>query len=136
MNATAGDKPTSTTKAAAGNTAVPHEGDHDRVQMLSLRADGTPDQHNPEMIDDSEATRDATREQFAQQAVSAADVNRARRQSGPFMVTTDKDGNEVRKPASEAPQDPSVAEAKDELDKVDEAARKAADAAVDKLTKD
>jgi hypothetical protein len=125
-------------KAAEGNTAVPApaHGDHDRVQMLSLKADGTPDQLAPEMIGDKDVARTAAREQFAQQAVSAADVNRARAKSGPMMVTTDKDGNEKLVPASEAPQDPSVAEAKDELDKVEKEAHKAADAAVDKLFKD
>lgn len=122
----------------AGNTAVPApaHGDHDRVQMLSLKADGSPDQLNPELIDASDTTREATREQFAQQAVSAADVARARVQSGPMMTVVGKDGETELKPADEAPQDPSVEDAKAELDKVDEAARKAADAAVDKLTKD
>jgi hypothetical protein len=137
MNATADSgKQDTTPKAAAGNTAVPHGGDHDRVQLLSLRADGTPDQHNPEMIDASDATREATREQFAQQAVSAADVERAHVKSGPMMVVEGKDGETELKPASDAPQDPSIKGAQDELGKVDEAARKAADAAVDKLTKD
>lgn len=57
-----------------GNTAVPHEGDHDRVVMLSLRADGTPDQHNPEIIGDKEFAVESAKRQFAEQAVSAADV--------------------------------------------------------------
>lgn len=52
---------------------VPHDGDHDRVQMLSLRANGTPDQHNPEIIGDQETAVKAAQEQFKQQAVSAAD---------------------------------------------------------------
>jgi hypothetical protein len=56
-----------------GNTAVPEHGDRDRVAMLSLRADGTPDQHNPEIIGDKEFALEATREQFRQQAVSAVD---------------------------------------------------------------
>lgn len=53
---------------------VPDHGDHDRVQMLSLHADGTPAQVNPELIGDKETTLAATTEQFRQQAVSAADV--------------------------------------------------------------
>lgn len=59
--------------AAVGNTAVPLHGDHDRVAMLSLRADGAPDQHNPEIIGEREFALAATREQFKQQAVSAVD---------------------------------------------------------------
>lgn len=59
---------------AVGNTAVTGHGDHDRVAMLSLRADGTPDQHDPEIIGDRQFALDATREQFRQQAVSAADT--------------------------------------------------------------
>jgi len=53
---------------------VPGHGDHDRVQMLSLHADGTPAQIAPELIGDKDTTLAATKEQFKQQAVSAADV--------------------------------------------------------------
>jgi hypothetical protein len=49
-------------------------GDHDRVVMLSLKADGTPDQHNPEIIGDKEFAIEAAKEQFAQQAVAAVDA--------------------------------------------------------------
>ncbi len=100
------------------NTALPNAGDHDRVSMLSVRVDGTHDQHAPELIGDVEATRAATREQFKQQAVSAADV-----------VSIDT-GVVV-----DAPQDPAIAEKQAEHEKVAEAAGQAADAAVDKLTK-
>ncbi|GAB6902491.1 hypothetical protein [Kineosporia succinea] len=61
---------------AKANTAVPTpaHGDHDRVQMLSLRADGTPDQTAGfEIIGDREVALEQAREQFAQQAVSAVD---------------------------------------------------------------
>lgn len=61
--------------ASGGNTAVPHQGDHDRVVMLSLKADGTPDQHNPEIIGDKQFALEAAKKQFAEQAVSAADVD-------------------------------------------------------------
>ena len=111
---------------AQGNTAVPHQGDHDRVQMLSLRADGTPDQHNPEIIGDPETAKALAREQFAQQAISAAD--RARVTSVPMMTVGDE-----QKPASEAPQDPAIEDAQKEHQKVEEAAHKAADAMVDSL---
>jgi hypothetical protein len=56
-----------------GNTAVPQHGDRDRVAMLSLKADGTPDQHNPEIVGEREFALAATKEQFKQQAVSAVD---------------------------------------------------------------
>lgn len=110
---------TSSSSSTKGNTAVKHEGDHDRVQMLSLRADGTPDQHNPEIIGDPEAAKAAAREQFKQQAVSAVDAQAP-------------DGGSV---IEDAPQDPSIAEAQAEHEKVAKAAEKAADAAIDALTK-
>lgn len=52
------------------------EGDHDRVVMLSLKADGSPDQHNPEIIGDKEAALEAAKVQFAQQAVAAVDADK------------------------------------------------------------
>jgi hypothetical protein len=102
------------------NTAVPHEGAHDRVQMLSLRADGTPDQHNPEIIGDKETALKAAKEQFAQQAVSAADV-----QSSAGGTTVE-----------DAPQDPTIEAAKKEHDELAAAAEKAAEKTVNALHKD
>ncbi len=61
------------TTGGAGNTAVPSHGDHDRVAMLSLKADGTPDQHNPEIIGDKDFALEAAKRQFTEQAVSAVD---------------------------------------------------------------
>lgn len=111
-------KPTST-PAAAGNTAVPTPGDHDRVAMLSLRADGTPDQNNPELIGDKAAALAATTAQFQQQAVSAAD-HAARTTTA---VTTGEPG----------PQDPHIAALQDVHTTAEAAAAKAAAAAVDAL---
>lgn len=119
--ATSKPKTETTTSSSDGNTAVPHEGDHDRVQMLSLRADGTPDQHNPELIGDKDTSLAATKEQFKQQAVSAADVANA--PSGGATV-------------EDAPQDPSIEAATKEHEKVAAAAEKAAEAAVDALSTD
>jgi hypothetical protein len=138
VNAT-GDKTNKTGSSPApgtsdGNTAVPHQGDHDRVQMLSLKADGTPDQHNPEIIGDPEFAKAAAREQFTQQAVSAADSIRAT--SVPMMTVSKDDGTTELRPASEAPQDPEIQKAQDEHEKVAEAARKAADSMVDALHAD
>lgn len=104
------------TKKDGANTAVPHEGDHDRVQMLSLRADGTPDQHNPEIIGDKGVALEAAREQFRQQAVSAADVQ------------ANADSN-----VEDTPQDPTIEAAKAEHDKVAQAAEKAAEKTVNSL---
>lgn len=58
---------------------VPNGGDHDRVVMLSLKADGTPDQTpDVEIIGDKDRAVEAAKVQFAQQAVAAADsVKRA-----------------------------------------------------------
>lgn len=69
-------------------------GDHDRVTMLSLKADGTPDQVNPEIIGDKDAAIAATAEQFRQQAVSAAD----REARG---VSVDGDGSTTEDPTVE-----------------------------------
>lgn len=49
------------------------DADHDRVVMLSLKVDGTPDQTNPEIIGDKDDAIEAAKEQFAQKAVSAVD---------------------------------------------------------------
>jgi len=107
---------------AKGNTAVPHEGDHDRVQMLSLAKDGTPDQHNPEIIGDKDAAVAAAKEQFAQQAVSAVDV--------------EKRGATIDTGVGEVKQDPSIAELKKAHESAQSAAEKAAESAVSSLSKD
>ncbi len=54
----------------------------DRVTMLSLRADGTPDQTNPVVIGDKEWAVDAAKRQFAEKAVSDLDDARRRAESG------------------------------------------------------
>lgn len=102
-----------------GNTAVPNQGDHDRIAMLSLKADGTPDQHNPEIIIDKDQAKAATVQQFTEQAVSAADVAR-----------TDARANTG---VEQLEQDPSIAEVQREHEAVAQAAEKAADKAVEAL---
>lgn len=106
------------TNKPAGNTAVP-ETDHDRVAMLSVRADGSLDQHNPEIIGDQEFAREATREQFRQQAVSAVDV----RERG---VAAETGGEPVE-------QDPAIAALTEKHQAAEKAAEGAADTAVDSL---
>jgi hypothetical protein len=65
-------------------------GDHDRVTMLSLNADGSPNQINPEFIGPKDAAIAATTEQFAQQAVSAIDArDRAEREAAEKPDTAD-----------------------------------------------
>lgn len=134
MNATGdnkpADRPDSKTTGAKGNTAVP-EVPHDRVQMLSLNADGTPNQTpGVTIIGDPEFAKAAAREQFKQQAVSAADF---RGHSEPMMVVAGKDGETELRPASEAPQDPSIKAEQDKHEGLAEDAAKAADAMVDAL---
>jgi hypothetical protein len=52
-----------------------HTGDHDRVVMASLKADGSPDQTSDfTFIGDKETSIASTTEQLKQQRVSAADV--------------------------------------------------------------
>lgn len=111
------DETSKPSKAAdAGNTAT--TGDHDRVQMLSLRADGSHDQLNPEIIGDPEIALKAAKEQFAQQAVSAVDVH----ERGASSSTGEYD---------DAPQDPTIEALKAKHD----AAAKAAEAAAEKMVK-
>ena len=95
---------------------VPGHGDHDRVVMLSLHADGTPAQVAPEFIGDKEAAKEATREQFRQQAVSAKDV-------------------ELRGVSDDSDSEKDDEKLKKAHDAAAKAAEKAADAAVEKMHK-
>jgi hypothetical protein len=99
---------------AAGNTAL--DAPHDKVAMLSLNADGSPRDHNPEIIGDKDAALAATREQFAQQAVSA--VDRTER------ATATDDG------VDKLTQDPVIAALQDKHDGAVRAAVSAADSTV------
>jgi cellulase/cellobiase CelA1 len=102
-----------------GNTAVPSHGDVDRVQMMSLRADGTPDQTAGfEIIGDKEVALEQSREQFRQQAVSAVD-QRERGVAG--------DGGTS---VPDAPQDPFIADLTEKHEAAADAAVKAAEIAV------
>jgi hypothetical protein len=97
-----------------------NEGDHDRVGMLSLNADGSPNQHNPEIIGDKDAAVAATKEQFAQQAVAAVDAEK-RAELG-LGGTADEDTS-----------DAVIDKLKAEHDKVAESAGKKAEKVVDSL---
>jgi hypothetical protein len=59
---------------AQANAGLQDGGDHDRVVMLTLNPDGTPRQHNPEIIGDKDFAVAAARRQFSEQAVSAVDT--------------------------------------------------------------
>jgi hypothetical protein len=87
--------------------------------MLSLRADGTPDQVDPEMIGDPNAAREATAEQFRQQAVSAVD----QAERGVVAPIT---GDPVE-------QDPEIARLKGKHEETEESATGAALRTVDAL---
>lgn len=116
----------------AENTPVAKHGDHDRVQMLSLKADGTPDQVDPEIIGDKGAATAAAKEQFKQQAVSAADVA-----ANPGRVTLvgQKDGSVKEVPLTTG-QDPSIEKAQKQHESVAKAAESAAEKAVNALHKE
>lgn len=92
---------------------------HDRVVMLSLKADGTPDQLNPEIVGDKEFAVEAAKRQFAEQAVSAADE--AQRSAAA----------DVTKVA----QDPAIAATQKEHEKIAAAAEKSAASVIDGLHK-
>lgn len=104
-----------------GNTAVPNDGPRDRVAMLSLHRDGTPDQVNPEIIGDKEFALEATKEQFRQQAVSAVD-DRKRTE----IFGTPGAGEQIE-------QDPAIAELKQAHDSAASAAESAAESTVGEL---
>ena len=102
---------------AKGNTAV--HGDHDRVAMLSLKADGTPDQSaGVEIIGNREFAETATREQFRQQAASAAQAGADQSAGGDLPpqdvedpeIQARKDRNEEAVKAADAAADATVAE--------------------------
>lgn len=113
--------PATNTPAEGANVKPDEKGAHDRVAMLSLRADGTPDQIAPEIIGGKEFAIEAAKRQFAEQAVSAKDEAE--------RAATIDTGSETVK------QDPSVEALKKEHDKVAEAAEKRAEKVVESLHK-
>lgn len=79
---------------------VAPSGDHDRVQMLSVRKDGTLDQHDPEIIGDKDAAVEATKLQFATQAVANVDAEKRPElglAGGTVEVVEDKSIGELKK---------------------------------------
>lgn len=122
----------STTQESKANTAA-NAGDHDRVAMLSLHPDGSPAQYKPEIIGDKDFALEASKRQFAEQAVSAADVDaRGVSSGGPVTLVGQADGSVKAEPARSDP-DPGVAELKATHDDAAAAAEKAAEKTVDKL---
>jgi len=94
----------------------------DRVAMLSLRSDGTPDQTKPEIIGDKDAALANAKAQFVTQAVSAVD------QAERGVSATDGVDQSV--------QDPFIADLKDKHEAAAKAAEAAAEKAVGSLHKD
>ncbi len=112
---------------------VPHSGDHDRVVMLSLKADGTPDQHNPEIIGDPEFAAAAARRQFAEQAVSAVDVAERGVSTSDVTLVGQKGGG-VKEEAARTSGDPGIADLTEKHDAAAKASEKAAEQTVKDLT--
>jgi hypothetical protein len=124
MAETAKNDPQTKPVPVAKTSSVPADvKPHDRVAMLSLKADGTPDQTDPEMIGDKEFAVEATKEQFAQRAVSALDE----------AQRAEKD---AERHEAEQAEDPTIAEAKKAHEAAAEAAKADAEAVVNKLHKD
>ncbi len=115
------------------NATVPQA--RDRVGVLSVRADGTHDQLNPELLMDNDAVREYTRRQFTEQAIGAADdANRGA--GGPVTIIgrPGEEPDEVVPATSDAVrQDPSIAERQAQHEKVAQAAVKAAESVIDSL---
>ena len=107
-------------EAKPTETKVAPQADHDRVSGLSVKADGTLDQNNPEVIGDKDAVIAATKRQFAEQAVAAVDAKH-----GPIVQTEDG-GTE----------DKLIDARKAEHDKAAAAAEKQAEAVVNSLHKE
>lgn len=107
---------------AASDKQVIDVGDHDRVQALSIRKDGTLDQHNPEIIGDKDAALEATKEQFRQIAVSAVDAEK-RAELG--LAGSQDEGDTS---------DAAIDALKKEHEKAEKAADKAAEAVVNSLS--
>lgn len=99
---------------------VSKDAPHDRVVSLSLKSDGTPDQNNPEIIGDKDAALAATKRQFAEFAVSAAD-HKLRVDAG---LASDDEGSTA---------DAKIDALKAEHDKVAKAAEAKAESVVNSL---
>lgn len=98
--------------------------DGDRVAMLSLGKDGTPDQVNPTLIGDKADALAGAQRQFADQAVSAVDAV-ARRESTALGAPAAQELLE---------QDPAIAELKAKHDDAAERAQARAGQVVEALT--
>jgi hypothetical protein len=115
---------------------VPHEGDHDRVVMLSLHADGSVAQHNPEIIGDKDFAVAATKRQFAEQAVSARDVELRGVSSGAVTIVGTPDGEADKEIAATTGEDPTITKLTDAHESAQKSAESAAEKAVGALFKD
>lgn len=116
------------------NKAVPQT--HDRVSVLSVRADGTHDQLNPELLD-PEGVVEYTKVQFREQAIGIADDNRIAGGVGGAVTIIGKPGDEpdevVPATTDAVRQDPSIKARAQEHEKVAQAAEKAAEAVIKSL---
>ncbi|MBP9918707.1 MAG: hypothetical protein KBF43_08990 [Dermatophilaceae bacterium] len=110
MTAKESAEPTTPNEDVAASVPPLGQGVGDRVAMLSLRSDGTPDQVNPTLI--GAGALEGTTRQFTEQAVSAVD-ELARRESA----------QPVQEPIE---QDPSIAELKSKHDAAAAAAQQRA----------
>ncbi len=119
-------------KTPAQANPVPNHGDHDRVTMLSLQADGTPDQHEAEVIGDKAAAVAAAKQQFVEQAVSAVDVERNVANPSRVTLVGQEDGTSKAEPLTTG-QDPSLVDAQKAHEKAEKAALAAAEKTVEKL---
>ena len=106
----------STEKAVASGAPVVSTNDHDRVVALSVRVDGSLDQHDPEIIGDKEAALDATKEQFRQIAVSAVDADK-RAELG-LARTADTDTSDAKIDALRKEHDKAAAAAEKKAESV------------------
>jgi hypothetical protein len=107
-------------KSKTEEKVVDVKDNHDRVAMLSIAKDGTPDQVDPEIIGDKEFALEATKRQFAENAVSAVDDARRAEADEPNTVG----------------QDPTIEAAQKEHEKAAKKAESAAEKVVGKLHKD
>lgn len=102
--------------------------DHDRVVMLSRRADGSYDQNNPEIIGDKDVAVKAAERQLTEMKVSATDVALRGAVEGEGVL----DAGET---AGEAKPDPIVQAIVEAHEKAEKQAKAQAASEVDKLHK-
>lgn len=117
----AGDKAPASNAAKGDDNKGGQAADRDRVVMASRAPDGTPLQHDPELIGPKDDAIAGARKQLVEQAVSVTDQRQTR------------EDVDTRRAADDEQQDPAISARREEHEAAAKAAAKAAEAEVSKL---